>query len=791
MPILQTLLTSWRNLPLKRKMPIQIALPTILITLAASAIGFWQATTALEHQRDAAYDYLIYAKIERLEAWLESVDDDVKILSQSKDVIEGIEAFSAAWDSISSAPQQYLTKAYVSSNPHPVGSKDALNDAGDGSAWSSEHASFHAGFRTVQQDRGYYDLFLFDTKGNLVYSVFKEADFATNFVDGKYAQSELGKVYRDALKGADGTRFLSKFAPYAPSAGAPAKFVASPVYDNSGQRIGVIALQIPVDQAIAEVLSNASLLGETGFMYIVDDRGRALSSSPKDGGHAIFDQLPELPHILDARKHKPIARVEDQGLLGNPIITRTGSILGEGIQWNVILEQDLAEANAERTQLLSTTIAQVAATLALVLLISFLIARLLTSRIGKLSDSVERLSAEDYETSIEGTAVKDELGTISKRLDELKVTLSDGKEAQLTSERQAEQQAVVVTKLASSLQLLAEGDLDCKIDEDLGEDYKLLIDNFNGTVGSLSEIVAELRVDAESIDEDAKHLNKSADSLSSRTENQAATLEQTAAAMEEITNSVASNADGAKEIVVAVNEAREQAKRGKEVRDRTMSAMSEIEKSSGQISQIIAVIEDIAFQTNLLSLNAGVEAARAGNAGQGFAVVASEVRGLAQRSSESAGEIKNLISGSTKNVDRGAELVGEMGRAMDEILGQIDDVTNRVKTIASSASEQAEGITEINSGIALLDKVTQENAAMVGESAQSSQALQDKAGQLRSVVNRFRSVGETESVRSAEFTQKKGNWEEQPSNPMPTCVDHPTSNSLLQASGDKSIWQNY
>jgi len=727
----------WNNLPLKWKMPLQIAVPTIFIALAASVMSFLQASHSLEVQRDAAYDYLIDAKVESLEVWWESVGADISILAEGQDVREAVETFTQGWEDLGGDQGSYLRDAYIESNPHPLGSKDALADAGDGTNWTGHHVRFHEGFQKFQQDRGYYDLFLFDTKGNLIYSVFKEADFATNFENGEYAQSGLGVVYQQAVKGTRGARYFSDFEPYAPSAGAPAKFVASPVMDKNGNLIGVVALQIPVEDAIARILSDASLLGETGLVYIIDDAGRALSTSPKDNGHKMFDMLPELPYIVEARSGVDVAATAEVGLSGNPIITRSGQITSEGTGWNVLLEQDLAEANAERNELLMMTLAQLGATLALVAVISFLVARLLTGRISKLSEGVTRISGEDYETAVDGVEAGDELGSISRSLDDLKVTLADGKEARLARERHAEEQTKVVERLASGLQLLAKGNLGCQIREDLGSEYERLRRNFNETVDSLGVIIGELRMNAEAIDDDARTLSEGADSLSNRTENQAATLEQTAAAMEEITSTVSSTAEGAQEIVGAIRNAREQAERGEEVRDRAVRAMGEIEKSSGQISQIIQVMEDIAFQTNLLSLNAGVEAARAGEVGRGFAVVASEVRALAQRSSDSASEIRNLILNSNSNVSNGVELVSEMGEAIEAIRHRVIGVSEQVGNIAAGASEQSTGLAEINNGITMLDQVTQENAAMVGESAAAGRALQEKAGTLRSLVSRF------------------------------------------------------
>ena len=253
------------------------------------------------------------------------------------------------------------------------------------------HALHHEGFQSMQKGRGYYDLFLFDLEGNLIYSVFKELDYATNFLEGHYSDNGRGEAYRAALTLPEGGFHFTKFAPYAPSADAPAKFVASPVFDNAGNRIGVVALQAPLDQMTA-ILSKSDLLGETGLVYAVGNDRRALSASPFDGGHAVLDELPGLPHIVAAQERRDVVLQDVEGLSGNPVMARTISFDHEGSAWSLMLEQDMTEAFAVENRLLATTLVQVLIVAFLVSMVAFAIARLLTKRIVALSDSVSAIA---------------------------------------------------------------------------------------------------------------------------------------------------------------------------------------------------------------------------------------------------------------------------------------------------------------------------------------------------------------------------------------------------------------
>ncbi|MGC1427407.1 MAG: methyl-accepting chemotaxis protein [Albidovulum sp.] len=299
-------------------------------------------------------------------------------------------------------------------------------------------------------------------------------------------------------------------------------------------------------------------------------------------------------------------------------------------------------------------------------------------------------------------------------------------------------QTKVVDALRVGLKNLSDGNLTARLEDGFEADYETLRHDFNMAIEQLAHAMAAVMANATEIEGEALEIEKSAEDLTMRTERQAATLEQTAAALDQLTISVQSAATGAAEASLVVENARASAESSGAVVEEAVKAMGEISSSSDRIARIIGVIDDISFQTNLLALNAGVEAARAGDAGRGFAVVAAEVRALAQRSSDAAREIDTLISASSGQVRRGVELVGETGHALKSIVTSVTNIASCVSEIAASSQEQSAGLAEINLAVNQIDQVTQQNAALFGQTAVASQSLTRGAKSLTATMARFR-----------------------------------------------------
>ncbi|NTE87735.1 methyl-accepting chemotaxis protein [Agrobacterium rubi] len=303
--------------------------------------------------------------------------------------------------------------------------------------------------------------------------------------------------------------------------------------------------------------------------------------------------------------------------------------------------------------------------------------------------------------------------------------------------RDAADTQFAVDNLAKALDRLAEGDVAYRIETPFVAHLDTLRANFNGSVSNLNDALRAVGENARGIDAGANEIRSAADDLSKRTEQQAASVEETAAALEEITTTVKDSSARAEEVGHLVTKARQGAEKSGDVVRQAVTAMNEIERSSSEITNIITVIDEIAFQTNLLALNAGVEAARAGEAGKGFAVVAQEVRELAQRSAKAAKEIKELITTSGAHVRSGVELVGQTGKALETIVGEVQDINRHINAIVESSREQSVGLQEINTAVNTMDQGTQQNAAMVEQSTAASHSLAKEAASLNQLLSRF------------------------------------------------------
>jgi methyl-accepting chemotaxis protein len=367
--------------------------------------------------------------------------------------------------------------------------------------------------------------------------------------------------------------------------------------------------------------------------------------------------------------------------------------------------------------------------------------------ITNISGVMGRLASGRLEEEVPYASRGDEVGEMAR-------ALAVFKEQALQNRRNEENAKHIISVLGQGLENLAQGNLTHRIDQPFPDALDRLRQYFNTAANSLADTINTVKRGSFGIKSGTEEIAQASDNLSRRTENQAANLEETAAAVAEITSTVKKTAEGAQHARNMVTAAKEDADKSGVVVKRAVEAMQGIEKSSQEITQIIGVIDEIAFQTNLLALNAGVEAARAGDAGRGFAVVASEVRALAQRSAEAAKEIKGILSTSRDQVQEGVQLVAETGTSLRQIIERVNDINGIVTEIARSAEQQATGLQEVNTAVDQMDQVTQQNAAMVEEATAATRTLTQQSTELAQIVSRFTTaasamIAQAEEARDA------------------------------------------
>ncbi len=783
-----------RSMKLAHKLPLLIVSTALVLTAVLIAVSTSNFRRGVLQNSEMFMQSLVEDRGLALQSYFEGIEAAILTIASVPSTAGSMKDLTATWAARSGEGQaevQNLSMFASAASPYDIHFKRT-----------------HSAFQKVMERMGFYDIFLLSPAGDVVFSVTKESDYATNMVTGPYRETGLAKAFRMAEAGEPGRVYFSDIEAYDPSAGAPAAFAATRIVDDAGRFSGVFALQVAIDE-IAKITTNFGGKLESLDVYLIGGDFRARTQSRLEGRHGVLEELPNLPYIETAfggggSEGSASAAENERSVSFHPAVQKpdgrtvaavTGPFRYRDLNWAIVAELDreeiLAPAVRQRQIMLLISLSCAAA----VSFLGWLFARSITRPIDKICTHMEAVASGDLDTSIEAAARNDEIGKIGKTLVSMQADL---KQARIAEERRSEQQQeqqFVVESLSAGLVRLSAGDFSQPITEAFPKDHEQLRHDYNLTLETLKETVQQVIEAARSIRNGAEEISQASDDLSHRTESQAATLEETAAALDELTASVKSAAEGARSVEATMAEARAEAEASGSVVGNAVTAMTEIEQSSNHISQIISVIDDIAFQTNLLALNAGVEAARAGEAGKGFAVVASEVRALAQRSSDAAMEIKTLIGDSSKQVERGVDLVGKAGEALQSIVERVTHISQLVSGIAEGAAEQSTGLAEINTGVTQLDQVTQQNAAMVEEATAAGHMLNTDSNKLAELVSHFTIEGQhppradrkrPEPASAHAAAAPKDSWSDDPSLPADDA-----GQTLATGTGGAGKWEDF
>ena len=598
-----------------------------------------------------------------------------------------------------------LQQWYIADNPHPVGSKTELTRADVDVTYNTHHERFHPVLNNFQAEFEYYDVFLFDTEGNLVYSVFKETDYATNLLTGPYADSNFGEVVRAALNAsAPGEVFTRDFRSYEPSYGAPASFTGAPVFFE-GQKVGAAVFQMPVDRINEIVLTDAGM-GETGRTYFVAADGLLRSNTRGEAYEAAL-----LSAKIDGESPATAAFNGESGyalgqtLDGEEAVVAYTPVAIEGLDWAVVAEMPLKEVTAP-AQALATQMLAWGGGLAILF--------------GVLAWIVSK--------------------TILKPISDLTGRLQD----------------------------IAEGDADLtqKVDEDRNDELGELGRWFNVFVSRIHDTISQATTVSGEVLTTAKDIAATTDTMAKGLEDQRHQTTQVAAGVEEMSATVLEVARRSAEASDAATAAGDRAGAGGGVVKRTVTtigaiadvvndsagAVGQLGRRAEEIGQVINVINDIADQTNLLALNAAIEAARAGEHGRGFAVVADEVRKLAERTTHATEEVSQSIKAiqtetssavdrmnqGTGRVQEGVNCAEEAGVSLDSIVQSSQEVADVIRGIAAATEQQSQAADDMSRSVESITQVTKTSAAGATQMADSADGLRERSERLSALLSDFK-----------------------------------------------------
>ena len=665
----------------------------VILGLAIGSAAVFQSSSAA---REAAENRLTAIASERanaLSSYLDTIQVDLLTTAHHAGTVDAVVDFSEAWEQLN-RPMADLQRLYIEDNPHPTGQKENLDAANDGSRYSQLHAQYHPWFREFLRARGYYDIFLFNMQGDLVYTVFKEIDYATNLLTGEYQNTDLGNAFRAARNAPPDSVSFFDFEPYAPSHGAPASFISTPIHNDAGLQVGVLVFQMPIDR-LNGVMGNENGLMETGDAYAIggDALVRTQPRFVEDG--AILSQAISAD-LVDSIGNRSEGIARGLGFTGEREIAAFHTIEFEGVTWQVIITQAVSEAS-EAASALAFAITLIAVFVTLIVAgLAVWLARRIAKPLVEIADVTLAIGEGELDAKVPHQAGQDEVGSLARAVEAFR---------QSTSMRsQIEQERVQQEELERERQARLE----------------VLINGFQRTIAGIANTVSgsasEFNATSDALTEMASSSTEKARNAETNSNNATSNVEAVATAAEEMSATVS-------EIGRQAITSSDRAGQAKTVADQTVTEVRALAEAARRIGEVVDIIQGIAEQTNLLALNATIEAARAGEAGKGFAIVASEVKQLASQTEQATGQIAEQIS-SIQNASQSSS------KSRDQVAGQIATLSEIATSIASAVEEQTAATEEISQNVVTAAKATRSASTNVSDVTRNIEESSASASQV-------------------------------------------------------------
>ncbi len=695
---------NFARMKISKKLPlIMIGLTAINVFAVTGLQQYLMYKDTIGHSQRSLSAYQ-NAQANELRDYFSSIKDELVTLSDSDYVRQALVDFQSGWDALGAEPAQGLQNLYIDSNPNPTGQKDKLTAADDGSLYSLVHAKYHPWFHKLQQARGYYDIFLFNKNGDLVYTVFKERDYATNMNTGQWKDTDLATAFKAAAANPQKDTFnFFDFKEYGPSNNAAASFISSPVLDQDGQLMGVMAFQMPAGK-INEMFKDTDDIGKTSAMYLVGSDKLMRTDYRFDEEPTTLKKKVDEEAVTLALEGKSGEMIAMDEHTGQEALVSYRPFEFAGVKWAVVTEVLVSEVMEKFGEIRKLSIVCSLGILLVIALVSMWYSRRLTRPINDMVHTMKVLADGNNQVSVPSLERHDEIGDMAKAVQVFKENALEMERMEVEQEK---------TKIRTEQEKKAAMN---KLAEDFDSRTSTVIMSLTAASGQMQQ-TAERMADA------SDRTSEISSAVAAAATQADANVQTVAAATEELTAS-------AREIAQQINMVAAMANNASAEAESTSKEVKNLQEMAVSIGEVVGAIKEIAEQTNLLALNATIEAARAGEAGKGFAVVADEVKKLANETARKTEEIdervsaiRNAINSSVSAMDKIIRNVKSIDEATTSVTAAVEEQNAATGEIGRNVAEASTGTQQVSQNIVTV----QENAYQTGE---ASKTVLEAVGEL-------------------------------------------------------------